>query len=377
MKKLILSLFAIVLTGLMGNGYAQTTITIEEITVPFLSEGTSKIAADSAATVEMGAPGGNNTWDFSALEEQFVFDFQLIDVEDSPYADSFAVANAVTYFSFSDTSLGFASETWGYTLISDGSGDYEEGIHSLGGATLTDSEDGPITTFFRSIPGDFSFKTPLNFGDEWVSEDSVFTTTVFGEFSLGTGATSTVTRTVDAWGTMLLPGGESVEALRVKEVDVQEAAPFPGLPPSVFTDITYIFVGKNGETVSVGKDDGTAADTGSLTGFASYFNFDGNPTSGTNVEEPGLAEQGFRLEQNFPNPFTRESTITFMLDEAGPVALSVYDLLGREVDTLVNGFKAAGKHTLSYTPSELSGGVYLYKLTTPQGTQVRSMTVIQ
>ena len=377
MKKLIPCLFVVLIFSFATTTYAQTTISLDELTVPFLTEGTSKIAADSAITINMGEPGGNNTWDFSELAEEYVFDFMLLDVDASPYADSFEVANAVTYFSFSDTSLGFASETWGYTLISDGTGDYEEGIHSLGGATQSNTEEGEILTFFKSIPSDFSFKTPLNYQDEWVSEDSIVTTTTFGDFSLSSSGSSTVTRTVDAWGTMILPGGETVDGLRIKEVDVQESSAFPGLPPTVFTNITYIFVGKNGETVSVGKDDGTAADTGSLTGFASYFNFDGNPTSGTNVEEPGLAEQGFRLEQNFPNPFTQESTITFSVDEAGPVVLRVYDLLGREVDTLVNGFKAEGNHSLTYRPDDLSGGVYLYKLSTPQGTQVRSMTVIQ
>ena len=70
----------------------------------------------------------------------------------------------------------------------------------------------------------------------------------------------------------------------------------------------------------------------------------------------------YALYQNYPNPFNPETNITFDLLEGGLTSVKVFDLMGREVVTLVNRDLNAGRHTISFDASGLPSGVYLYKL---------------
>jgi uncharacterized repeat protein (TIGR01451 family) len=70
----------------------------------------------------------------------------------------------------------------------------------------------------------------------------------------------------------------------------------------------------------------------------------------------------YSLEQNHPNPFNPVTTISFGLPDAGMVKLAVYDLLGRQVAELVNGYRPAGQHEISFDAGNLSSGIYVYRL---------------
>jgi hypothetical protein len=71
---------------------------------------------------------------------------------------------------------------------------------------------------------------------------------------------------------------------------------------------------------------------------------------------------GFRLEQNYPNPFNPSTAIGYQLSEVGHVSLKVFNILGAEVATLVEGEKVAGQYTVNWNASNLPSGVYLYEL---------------
>ena len=96
-----------------------------------------------------------------------------------------------------------------------------------------------------------------------------------------------------------------------------------------------------------------------------------------------LVPQSLALQQNYPNPFARTTTISFSLPEAGYVDLAVYDVLGREVQRLAGGIQPAGFYTVEWDGSSSNGsslpnGVYLLRLTTEQGSsQVVSMTKVR
>ncbi len=86
--------------------------------------------------------------------------------------------------------------------------------------------------------------------------------------------------------------------------------------------------------------------------------------SSTAVEtKPGNQPLTFALMQNFPNPFNPSTTIKFTLAGNAMVSLKVYDVNGRDVSTLVNGHMTAGEHSVVWTPSNLSSGVYFYRIT--------------
>ena len=85
---------------------------------------------------------------------------------------------------------------------------------------------------------------------------------------------------------------------------------------------------------------------------------------GTTSIERNLAEipQGFTLSQNYPNPFNPRTNIEFEIMEAGLVLLRIYDILGREVATLVDEHLAAGTYTATFTSNGLPSGTYVYQL---------------
>ena len=85
------------------------------------------------------------------------------------------------------------------------------------------------------------------------------------------------------------------------------------------------------------------------------------PTTILETQIPRLPQQ-FILEQNFPNPFNSSTSIRFGLPTAGPVDLSIYNLLGHKVLTLVQEPKPAGVHTLTWEDINLASGTYLYLL---------------
>ena len=84
------------------------------------------------------------------------------------------------------------------------------------------------------------------------------------------------------------------------------------------------------------------------------------PTSIT--DEDRSIPVDYELHQNYPNPFNPATTIHFALPEAGEVQLTVYDILGRKVDTLVDGYKDAGYYEAVFDAGHLSSGVYIYQL---------------
>lgn len=71
---------------------------------------------------------------------------------------------------------------------------------------------------------------------------------------------------------------------------------------------------------------------------------------------------GFRLMQNFPNPFNPSTAITYQINSAGLVSLKVFDLLGKEVAELVNEFQSPGTYSINFEAGKLNSGVYFYRL---------------
>jgi len=111
-------------------------------------------------------------------------------------------------------------------------------------------------------------------------------------------------------------------------------------------------------TLSAGQQTlGVRAITG---GF--HLNWISVGTSASSVENEKLTPRITRLNQNYPNPFNPATRISYELADRNHVILKVYDVLGREVVTLVDEEKSAGFHTIIWDATNFSSGVYLYKL---------------
>jgi hypothetical protein len=85
----------------------------------------------------------------------------------------------------------------------------------------------------------------------------------------------------------------------------------------------------------------------------------------------------FTLSQNYPNPFNPSTMINFALPVSGMVTLKVYDMVGREVATLVNSYTNAGSYSVSFDASQLSSGMYFYKLQSGEFAQVKKMMLVK
>jgi hypothetical protein len=85
----------------------------------------------------------------------------------------------------------------------------------------------------------------------------------------------------------------------------------------------------------------------------------------------------FSLHQNYPNPFNPVTAIRYEVPVTGRVSLKIYDILGREVTTLVDGVKTAGRYTVEWNAANLPSGVYLYRMQAGSFTATRKVVLIK
>ncbi|MEM8484023.1 MAG: T9SS type A sorting domain-containing protein [Bacteroidota bacterium] len=94
------------------------------------------------------------------------------------------------------------------------------------------------------------------------------------------------------------------------------------------------------------------------------------------IDDEVLADNRFELATNFPNPFQSQTTIPYTLPTASAVKLVVYNVLGQEVQTLIDQFQPAGNYSVTFQADSLPSGLYLYTLEAGSNRQTRRMTVV-
>ncbi|MCX6150006.1 MAG: T9SS type A sorting domain-containing protein [Ignavibacteriales bacterium] len=99
----------------------------------------------------------------------------------------------------------------------------------------------------------------------------------------------------------------------------------------------------------------------------------GNATSVESENIPAV----FQLKQNYPNPFNPSTKINYEIPATGFVSLKVYDMLGKEVATLVNEEKLAGDYEIEFAPQGLLSGIYFYKLKAGNFVETRKMILLK
>jgi hypothetical protein len=109
-------------------------------------------------------------------------------------------------------------------------------------------------------------------------------------------------------------------------------------------------------------------------GLTSYFGpIMLNPNSVGSDAVPAV----FALNQNYPNPFNPSTIINYQLAIDNYTTLKVYNLIGKEVATLVNGNQSAGSHQVTFDGSALTSGVYFYKLQSGSNVEVKKLTLVK
>ena len=116
--------------------------------------------------------------------------------------------------------------------------------------------------------------------------------------------------------------------------------------------------------------------------YQDTIRFIGNMKSMTYVNFTGVEDNiqtvgKYSISQNYPNPFNPATTINYQLPKAGMVVIIVYDILGSEVKTLVNEYKQPGSYSVNFDASNLSSGIYFYRIISGNYSASKKMVLIK
>ncbi len=107
------------------------------------------------------------------------------------------------------------------------------------------------------------------------------------------------------------------------------------------------------------------------------LDFNGSSTLSKPVEVTFIGIIDYALEQNYPNPFNPATQINYSVPEAGNVTIKVFNILGKEVATIVNGFTEAGKHKVEFSGSQFGSGIYFYTIRAGSFSKTLKMLLIK
>ena len=363
MKRLAI-FFSVLLFLLTAS--AQVTITQADVEANIAMGNTVTSFADTlGGSVDIGAPG-QSSWDFSGHQFQLEFDATTVDNSNSPAAATFSGATHTTYSN--PTFAGVTSETWVHLSV--GGGAYSD----LGTFTTADAFGFITNTTIVINPAEVILQLPLTFGATW-SQSGVraVETEIVGLSTQNYSVDYTITRTVDAWGTLTMPDGTSEGALRVK-IETELTNNVTGTPITT-NSVSYLFITPSGNAVTVTAADPNAPDNGTIDAEDVSWSYgNGTPSDVDQIEE--LAAD-FSLAQNYPNPFNPTTNIRYAVSNMQFVSLKVFDVLGQEVTTLVNEVKPAGEYEIEFSGNGLSSGMYFYKIEAGNFVQTKKMILIK
>ena len=130
-----------------------------------------------------------------------------------------------------------------------------------------------------------------------------------------------------------------------------------------------------GDTIYVNQNlSETSSNPNSIRMITGVLNADTSPVAN---EDEAEVPVGFVLAQNYPNPFNPSTSIRFNLLQAGHATLTVYDLFGRAVATLVDGVKPAGSYQVAFDAHGLASGFYVYRLHAGSFSETKIMTLLK
>jgi hypothetical protein len=191
--------------------------------------------------------------------------------------------------------------------------------------------------------------------------------------ALGPGLNGTV-RTISTSNGIVYTGGDFTASgvLTINHIARCDSASPAWSPLGSGTDLGVFALAKTGDDLFAGGRFTVAGDKGSsLIGRwnTSYVATDVGP------ETP--FPSSFVLDQNYPNPFNPTTAISYQLSAVSEVRLAVYDILGREIEVLVNERKGPGKYEVRFDASRLASGVYFCRLTAGRYVEARKMLLMK
>lgn len=212
-------------------------------------------------------------------------------------------------------------------------------------------------------PAYLSYQFPLTFNSHWTGSTYITFTTSSGAVSH---STLTYDHFVDSYGTISTPEG-SFQCLRLKS-KFTTSITISGITYTSIYYYYYFFDQKKNYTL-IGADSNNVP-----VGSVIYYR---TSITSSIKELLGILPEHFELFQNNPNPFNPSTMIRFQLPKESFVTLKVHNILGQEVQTLVNEVRQAGRYEAVFDGSRLSSGVYFYRLQTVSFSEIKKLLLIK
>jgi hypothetical protein len=288
----------------------------------------------------------------------------VVDPNSTPHIGNFPGAN-LTFHSQINIS-GATGENYAYNSVNSSSLTWHGNVIEV---ELTPGQSSLITTTLNPLETIFTFPFTYN-STESYNGVKTNVTEINGIPLLTTTTTVISNSVVDAYGTMIMPSGRLVDALRVKK---DEITIIQGPFPTYSRTITYSFEAKDGTQVIVPSDT-VQSETGIINNTGPVSWTDRLPND---VKIGETLPDNYILNQNYPNPFNPTTNIEYSIPSESFVELKVYDILGNEVATLVNEQRSAGVYRADFNATNLPSGMYFARLKANEFIKVVKMTLLK
>ncbi|MHB9012364.1 MAG: T9SS type A sorting domain-containing protein [Ignavibacteriaceae bacterium] len=294
-----------------------------------------------------------------------------------------------------------------WSAVNNGLTPNNTGTHSVLALAVTPNGAGG-TNLFAGTDGGGGVYRSTNNGTSWTEVDSGLTNTYYGIF--GTPTVNIFTITSGTGGTNIFAGTSGDGVFRSTNNGTSWSQVNTGLADSEITAFAVSPNGAGGTNIFAGTYSGvflstnngtnwTAVNTGFTEDSVTALAIGPNGAGGTNLfaatwyggvwrrplsemitgvkEEQNNLPSNFALEQNYPNPFNPTTTINYSVPKTSLVSIKVYDVLGREIETLVNEQKNPGNYKVTVNAGKLASGVYFYQLRSSDYTSIKKMLLLK
>ncbi|MGA9119123.1 MAG: T9SS type A sorting domain-containing protein [Bacteroidota bacterium] len=374
----------LLIAGAILPAAAQITIDTNDVKQMYAVGTYVTYQLDSTTTTADIGTTGASSWDFSGLKTTSTMPLVSVPVSATPYAGQFPNATHVLKDTalYLNVNLSIFGTPTNVILIGTGydyltlDGDlFDSGLIGDGKAYLgtVTGNGNPAHGEWLNSPSAVYYGLPLEVGNSW---STGFRQSLSGHADLGgLGSLNfgpivtvhSITYSVDAYGPMKLPGGYTEDALRIRKEDRS----YDTTGAKYTFVVGYIFLTKRGAEVQFNQTD-TTSSSGMVGVRSVQWN---DPLVPTAVAQTPGTPRVFALYPNYPNPFNPTTTIAFSVSQRGNVSLKVFNLLGQEVATLVNGALEPGQKSVQFNAGNLPSGVYFYRLQSNGGSLTRKMVL--
>jgi len=342
--------------------FAQIQITSNDIANTF-APGKAWQQETSLDTITMNvgnASGSSQTWTIPA---NIFSDTTLrinISPANTPYASIFPTATHVQYSNNIDFGgNGNKAAVYEYLRIT------PDTMWTLG--TVSHVTGPGLDTIYIERVNYITAIFPLHYGEKFAEgHDSL-------NFGFGSYMVTTLTVHYDAFGTITFPDG-SFNALRETLVSQTDTYVNGSLSNSTITH-TISWLTKTDGNYNAYIDTSSKI-SGDVSVYQPLLNLVENYSTAVNESTSNTPEK-YELFQNYPNPFNPTTTITYSLPKSSFVTLTIYDLLGREVTTLVNEEKHSGTYKVTWNAQNKPSGIYFYKITAGGYSKINKMILLK